>query len=401
MSTRSALTAWAVLGVVAMTWSGSTVRVAAQVEMPALTEMSGIPLPTSDLDDGVISVRLIRGQLSDNVTDHPVELHGAGDVRTARTDEAGRAQFVGVPAGSSVHAIAEVDGQRLESQVFPAPVRGGVRIMLVAVDAAEASGAEPLPARPGSVAFGGESRFVLELGEDNLEVYYLLDIANGGAGPIAPDAPVRLDLPGAATGVTLLQGSTTQARLLGSQVVVEGPFQSGLTHLELAYFLPYGSGDVTVAQPLPIGLTQLSVVAQRPEGMQLESAQLTTRRDANTQGRSYIVATGPGLDAGATLRLELSGLPHHSPVPRTMALVAALAVLVVGFWAAFSPPDGAEGPRLQKLEARRETLFAALMRLEEERRQGGLDDARYAARRGELIAQLERVYRSLDETAPA
>jgi hypothetical protein len=45
-------------------------------------------------------------------------------------------------------------------------------------------------------------------------------------------------------------------------------------------------------------------------------------------------------------------------------------------------------------------LFETLVQIETQRRAGSLDAARYAVRRRELIAQLERVYRSLDTPNP-
>ena len=69
--------------------------------MPDPKQMSGIPRPVDDLPNGAISVRLIRGELSNNIADHPVELHVGSEVRTVKTDEAGRAQFNDVPAGAT------------------------------------------------------------------------------------------------------------------------------------------------------------------------------------------------------------------------------------------------------------------------------------------------------------
>jgi len=40
-------------------------------------QMAGIPRPVNDLPDASISVRLIRGQLSNNIASHLVELHFA------------------------------------------------------------------------------------------------------------------------------------------------------------------------------------------------------------------------------------------------------------------------------------------------------------------------------------
>ena len=58
--------------------------------MPDPKQMAGIPRPVDDLPTGSMSVRLIRGQLSNNIADHPVELHfGNGRVLTVKTDDAG------------------------------------------------------------------------------------------------------------------------------------------------------------------------------------------------------------------------------------------------------------------------------------------------------------------------
>src|SRR5262252_4795504 len=66
----------------------------AQFQMPDPKQMAGIPRPVNDLPDGSISVRLIRGQLSNNIASHAVELHYAnGRVVKVSTDDAGRAQF--------------------------------------------------------------------------------------------------------------------------------------------------------------------------------------------------------------------------------------------------------------------------------------------------------------------
>src|SRR6266511_964081 len=91
----------------------------AQFQMPDAKEMSGIPRPVTDLPNGTVSVRLIRGDLSNNITNHPVELHVGSKVLTANTDDAGRAQFSNLDARAPVKAIALVDGERLESQEFP------------------------------------------------------------------------------------------------------------------------------------------------------------------------------------------------------------------------------------------------------------------------------------------
>src|SRR6476661_8565375 len=111
--------------------------------MPDPKEMSGIPRPVDDLPNGAISVRLIRGALSNNIVDHPVKLVAGGKELTVKTDDGGRAQFNDVPPGSTVKAVADVDGEHLESREFPAPTRGGIRLMLVATDKSKAAAPKP------------------------------------------------------------------------------------------------------------------------------------------------------------------------------------------------------------------------------------------------------------------
>ena len=88
--------------------------------------MSGIPRPVTDLPNSSISVRLIRGDLSNNITNFPSNSTPARQVKTVKTDDSGRAQFstASTARQSTVKAIAVVDGERLESQEFPVPAAG-------------------------------------------------------------------------------------------------------------------------------------------------------------------------------------------------------------------------------------------------------------------------------------
>src|SRR5438552_7268817 len=158
--------------------------------MPDPKEMSGIPRPVDDLPNGAISVRLIRGQLSNNITNHPVELHAGDKVLTVKTDEAGRAQFNDVPPGSTVKATADVDGEHLESREFPAPTRGGIRLMLVATDKSKPSkpAAPEAPAPTGAITIGPQSRVVIQPNDEVIEIFYLLDLSNPASTPVNPPA---------------------------------------------------------------------------------------------------------------------------------------------------------------------------------------------------------------------
>src|SRR5687767_6452251 len=104
--------------------------------MPDPKQMSGVPLPLPDMEIGTVTVRVIRGQLTNILPGQTVELTGAGPVKSAKTDDAGRATFSNLPPGSRVKAAVTVDGERVESQEFAVPATGGTRLMLVATDSA-------------------------------------------------------------------------------------------------------------------------------------------------------------------------------------------------------------------------------------------------------------------------
>jgi hypothetical protein len=374
--------------------------------MPDPKQMAGIPRPVDDLPNGAISVRLIRGQLSNNIANHPVELHMGSKVITVKTDESGRAQFGDVTPGARVKATADVDGEHLESQEFPAPTRGGIRLMLVATDTSKSAAATPeAPAPTGQVVIGEQSRIVMQPREESVDVFYLLDIANNATGPVSPPAPFVFDLPTGASGCGLMDGSSPQATVKGLLVSVKGPFAAGHTFVQVACALPAASGSVDIAQKLPANLERLAVVVKKTGATTLASPQIKEQRELPADGEVFIAATGGPVPAGQPIELHVDGIPHHSSAPRTVALTLALGIALLGAWAATRPAGApmAKAAERKRLLARREKLFNDLVRLERDHRNGRTDQRRYAARRDDLMASLEQVYGALesDDTGPA
>jgi len=376
------------------------VALSAQFQMPDPRQMSGIPRPVDDLPAGTVSVRLIRGALSNNVKGHPVELRVGDKVQTANTDENGRAEFRGLPAGSKLQAVAVVDGERLESQEFPAPSQGGIRLMLVATDKErERQKAEEAraPAVTGQVVLGGESRIVIQPADEALQIYYLLEISNTARAPVNTVSPFAFDMPTGAVGTAVLEGSSPQVSVTGPRVRVAGPFPPGQTIVRVGTDLPVSSGALEISQKFPATLEQLTVIARKTGDLKLSSPQIDRQQDVPTQGVTVIAATGGTVPAGQAVTLKLSGLPHHSTVPRGIALSLVGIIVVAGVWAASVSRDPtAAASERKRLMARREKLFQDLVRLEQDRRRGRVDQARYGVRREELMAGLEHVFGALD-----
>jgi hypothetical protein len=373
--------------------------------MPDPKQMSGIPRPVTDLPDKSISVRVIRGELSNNIPNQPVQLRVGDKVLTTKTDEAGRAQFDNVTPGATAKASTEVAGEHLESQEFPAPARGGIRLLLVATDPSKPPATQPdAPAVNGDVVLGGESRIVVEPVEEAAQVFYLLDIANNARVPVNPPAPFEFDLPKGALGATIMEGSSPNAAAVGPHVSVQGPFAPGHTYVQAAYQMPAGSGSMTIAQRFPAMLEQLAVVVKKSGNTTLSSAQIKEQRELPAQGEVFIAATGGPIAAGQPLELEIGGIPHHSRAPRVIALALAGLIVAVGVWTSGRPggdPSGSAAER-KRLVARRDRLFNDLVRLEHDHRGGRGDERRYATRREEMLAALEQIYGALDgdDTGP-
>jgi hypothetical protein len=371
----------------------------AQIQMPDPKQMSGIPRPVDDLPSGAISVRLIRGDLSNNIANHPVELHVGSKVLTEKTDESGRAQFSNLTPGATVKAVAVVDGERLESQEFPAPAKGGIRLLLVATDTSTGPATTPdAPAVSGQVVIGDQSRIVMEPGEDVVRVFYLLDISNNARAPVNTPAPFEFDVPSEAKATAIMQGSSPNASVTGTHVTVRGPFPPGHTFVQVAYELPGGGGTINLSQKLPANLEQLAVVVKKVGDATLGSPLLRDQRDIPADGELFIAATGGAVAAGHPIELTLSGFPHHSGAPRTVALTLAVLIAIAGAWAATRSADDPSSRAAERKRsiARREKLFADLVRLESDHRAGKADARRYAARREEIVAALEHVYSDLD-----
>jgi hypothetical protein len=379
-------------------------------QMPDARAMSGIPMPMADVPAGSIVVRVVRQQLSNNVAGQAVELHVGSQVLTAKTDAEGRATFAGLTSGTEAHAVAVVDGERLESAPMQIGPTGGIRVMLVAGVGAASSAASGSPAAapapdapivPGEVTLGGQSRIQIEFDDDQLEVFYLFEVVNRGGAAVAPKDELVFELPEGAWSPALLEGTSPQASLRGRTVSVSGPFAPGTTPVQVAYGLSGGAAERVLRQSLPVAWDQVQVMVTQVGNVQLASPQLASARTMTGEGGAFVLGSGPRLGAGQEIILTLSGLPYRSRAGRWVALAIALLVLLVGAWSAFGGRGRETAPdaRRAQLEARRQKLMADLVKVEEQHREGRSDPGRYASRRQDLVAQLERVYGELDRHA--
>ena len=380
------------LMVFAMLWGETEL-----IGQPDPRQMSGLPLPDPGLPDGTITVRVIRGQITDNVTGQLVELRQGDSVETAITDSEGRATFLTLNGGQEVQASTELDGQRLQSQSFAAPGRGGVRVLLVGTDPEDAA----VPAQTGTVTLSDESWIQVELIEESVEVYYFLQVVNPGDAPVDSPVPIVFDLPSGAVGTTVLRGGSPRVLVDGRRVELPGPFTPGATPLHVAYILPYSGENLVVAQSFPVDLDALLISVEKWDGLDLVSSQISRRMElpaSEGNGMPHILGAGPRITSGRVLSVELVGLPSRSRVPSTVTLILAIGILGFGVWgASFQPEVTASSRRRKTLEARKEKLLTDLVKVERQHRVGKIGSTKRTTRRSELFGAIEKVYRELDE----
>src|SRR5262245_17412750 len=375
--------------------------------MPDPSAINGKALPAGDLQTGTITVRVVRESVGNNIVGQQVTMTVNGETKRAVTDEQGRAEFKGLPAGANGHADATVNGEPLQSDPFVVPSSGGLRVILVAgikeaearkkKEDAEAAAAPPVK---GTVVLGGNSRIIFEFPDDLMRVFYMLEIVNNARNRIDIGGPIIIDLPEGAAGASPLEGSSQQATVAGSRITVTGPFASGVTAVQVGFQMPFSTSSTTIEQTWPVPLKQVTVASTKAGAISFTSPQFSSVGDVKgDDGTPFILASGPGVKAGGTLRVQVSGLPVHSPVPRYAALGLAATIALFGLWLALRGAKSA-GESRQRLIARRDALLGELAHIEE-RSRNGRETAKDMARKPRLVAELEQIYGELDTDVAA
>ena len=372
-------------------------------DMPDPSQIHGRALPAPELRDGTVTVRVVREAIGNNVGGQAVDVTVGNATQQGITDDQGRAEFSGLAAGEAV-ASATVDGEPLFSQPFMVPTRGGLRVILVAGMARAAARrkleeeqAAAAPAIRGAVALGSNSRVVMEFNNDELTVFYVLEIVNSARARVDPGGPLLITLPENAVGSAAMEGSSPQAVVDGRRITVTGPFASGVTPVQIAYRLPHSDTTATFTQAWPIPLERVTLGVEKIGNLGVASTQFTTTGDVRAEsGMVYVLGTGGALPANTPLTVTLTNLPVRSHTSRFVALALVLAIAGTGAWAAWRPGLGRSTAR-QALVQRRDTLLGELAHLDARRPQAGAAVERYVRRRRQLVAELEQLYGELDE----
>jgi hypothetical protein len=182
--------------------------------------------------------------------------------------------------------------------------------------------------------------------------------------------------------------------------------------LVFAYDLLY-NGQTTITLHMPVPVQQVVVMLPN-DGVSLASKQLQFAGSRDVQGTSLQLFVGANLAAGSPLQVNLAGTPKASPagITANLNLLLGVAVFLLAlagslFWYYRRQLHSAAlvrrmrktrwaGQRVDTLpvEETQESLFEAVVALDDLFREGKLAKDPYQARRNELVRALKEMRKS-------
>ena len=255
----------------------------------------------------------------------------------------------------------------------------------------------PAAPRPHSDVAVREVQMWLELDDVALIVDEQLHFAVSRTTPLTADsdAPLLcLALPPGAEDLRL----STEAMSMGlafdpsGEVAIRGPIPPGDSSLSLRFRLPV-QGEPVVFEKTSWQSIPLLTAMVADTGILVDTDRLHRKRPFRHNGRSYIHLEGFGIEAGQTLRIELTRLRRKATL--SPVATAGVAVLAAGAALAFLIAPLREGrataqlvdEEAEAIATEREAVYAAIYGIDEDLATGKLSETDHAALRGELRAR--------------
>ena len=364
-------------------------------------QMSGIPRPDPQVPAGELTVRVIRGQMTHNVTGQRVEIVAAdGASKQETTGADGRARFTALPIGSRWTARTELDGQILVSQPIDMPAQAGVRLMLVgkaepgAATAAAPAAQAPAPAPAGDrskLRLGETTRLIVEFEDDWLSFFWVYDLRNDGSEAYQPGPEgLLLPLPQGAKSASIqrMGAEPPPARVVeGRGTLWTGPLPPGATQLIVGFALPFDA-EARLRTEVGLPLAEWQLITRDGNGLSFEGDGIGQPERRMREGQAFSVLLGRAVGP-AGIDLVIRG-KHHDRRARWAGLLVACALLLWAAGGAISGREGAEaskGTLEQEIEAAYDALVALEARAQKDR------PGKLAAERAALVERLESLYR--------
>jgi hypothetical protein len=165
----------------------------------------------------------------------------------------------------------------------------------------------------------------------------------------------------------------------------------------IAFFsMPY-TDKLEIAQPF--GIDAPSVLLLFPEGMKVQSNQLTSEGTQTFQNVNYQEFSSSGFKAGDTLNFTISGLPtaasasttNSAQSPLIGAGILGLVLIGAGGWLYFRDRNKEEDEQDEREFESSDEVMDAILALDDLHRAGKIADNAYHKRRDELKKMLKEL----------
>jgi hypothetical protein len=312
--------------------------------------------------------------------------------RDQTADSQGRVRFEKIPPSPDTGYLIAIkyQGSAYNSAPFKMPDKPGMKVELRVFP----------PTRDGSqVVLGPQSHIGMELGDGQLEVIENIVLENRGEATWEPGpGGLVFALPDGATGARPAEEAPQLKIVEHRGAVWTGPVAPGRTQLRFGFVLPFKAADLAFQQTMPLAMDGVRVIVERSDRLEIDGPIVKAREEKTLSGRRFwLVGSDDKLPAPAQVAFSLHNLPVPDHQGAYAALACSLGIALWGLMMGRAPGrPGVDADRKRKLAERREKLLGELVVLEEQRKGGRLDEARWKPRREELVASLERVYRELD-----
>ena len=265
------------------------------------------------------------------------------------------------------------------------------------------------PASQPNLPTGGTGRdvtatvtMILEPDENHVKVQESWSFSNTG-GRIVDAAALSFPLPAGSRRISMDEEAPGFAGAEdGSRFYATQPLGAAPAAAALAYLWQTGGGSAELHRAIPVNVNGMRVIVEDIAGLEVTSNLRFTRRVRELNGLNFLILDFDPLTAGATWDLTVTGLPNHTTLPRTMAMVM-VAGLVAWFLVQLASQRRSTAEvnlGAMAAPARRDRIVKALELLERDRAEDKVTDTRYARRHTELMKELADVLREIELAKP-
>jgi hypothetical protein len=188
-----------------------------------------------------------------------------------------------------------------------------------------------------------------------------------------------------------------QAAEDGSRLFATEDFGAGNKRMTAQHLQEFKGGTAVVRRTFPVRVANARLILENVSGLDFTSNVEFDKRVRDLNGLEFQVIQFAPINAGSTLEVRLEGLPAHTTLPRSIAVIIAFGIVGWAVWMMRRPSEaGAAKLGPLSAQARRDRIVKAIELLERDFSEEKIKDKKYERRHEELMSELAAVLREID-----